>query len=351
VKTVGFDLWAGQVRGLGENRATVMRSGPHLELPTGSRDFRSLFHQAYAKFASQCRAVDEPGVAVIAVDERTGRASGMCTLMSRVARYVAAMVGRHDACDLFLQGSDDLALRHLAIVLDPVRSWSRDSTQVRYRVLDLRTQSGYRDEHGKPLRGMRCEGPAMLRVGGFALFILPLGAPSDWPDSGNDAWEMIPERVYFDELANVPESSIPRMPIVNDRAFQNASTHVSMIMRTAGPRETGDSLVMPGSGIGTLELIGRHHRGTLTLGQAALRDGVLVGRYARCDGAGLLDDPSLSRVHALLLDVEDAFLVIDTASRNGTRLNGESNARVIAISGDTDLGLGSRTRARWRFTA
>jgi hypothetical protein len=348
VKTVGFDLWAGQVRGSAENRATVMRSVPRVEILTGARDFRALFHQAYAKFAPQCREIDEPGVAVIAVDELTGRASGMCTLMSRVARYVAAMVGRHDACDLFLQGSDDLALRHLAIVLDPVRSWSRDSTQVRYRVLDLRTQTGYRDEHGKPLRGMRCEGPAMLRVGGFALFILPLGAPSDWPESGNDAWEMIPERVYFDELANVPESSIPRMKA---HTFQNANTHVSMIMRTAGPRDTGDSLVLPGSGIGTLELIGRHHRGTLTLGQAALRDGVLVGRYARCDGAGLLDDPSLSRVHALLLDVEDAFLVIDTASRNGTRLNGESNARVIAISGDTDLGLGSRTRARWRFTA
>lgn len=351
MKTVGFDLWAGQVRGSGENRATILRQVPRVEHLTGARDFRALFHQAYAKFAPQCRAVDEPGVAVIAVDELTGRAAGMCTLMSRVARYVAAMVGRHDACDLFLQGSDDLALRHLAIVLDPVRSWSRDSTQVRYRVLDLRTQTGYRDEHGKPLRGMRCEGPAMLRVGGFALFILPLGAPSDWPESGNDAWEMIPERVYFDELANVPESSIPRMPMINGRAFQNASTHVSVIMRTAGPRDTGDSLVMPGSGIGTLELIGRHHRGTLTLGQSALRDGVLVGRYARCDGAALLDDPSLSRVHALLLDVEDAFLVVDTASRNGTRLHGESNARVIAIAGDTDLGLGSRTRARWRFTA
>ena len=350
MKTVGFDLWAGQVRGSGENRATVLRPAPRVDPGhlIGTRDFRALFHQAYVRFASACRAVDEPGIAVIAVNELTGQPAGMCTLMARVARYVAAMVGRHDACDLFLQGSDDLALRHLAIVLDPVRSWSRDSTQVRYRVLDLRTQTGYRDEHGKPLRGMRCEGPAMLRVGGFALFILPLGAPSDWPDSGNDAWEMIPERVYFDELENVPESSIPRMPA---RAFQNASTHVSVIMRTAGPRDTGDSLVQPGAGVGTLELIGRHHRGTLTLGQAALRDGVLVGRYARCDGASLLDDPSLSRVHALLLDVEDAFLVIDTASRNGTRLHGQTDARVIAIAGDTELGLGSRTRARWRFSA
>jgi hypothetical protein len=195
---------------------------------------------------------------------------------------------------------------------------------------------------------LRAEGPALLRCAGYALFILPLGDPTDWPENGNDAWAMIPERVYFDELKNVPEASIPKMMA---RDFQQAQTHVSMIMRTTGPRDTGDSLVMPGAGVGTLELIGKHHRGTLTLGHAALRDGVLVGRYARCDGAGLLDDPSLSRVHALLLDVEDAFLVIDTASRNGTRLYGQEDARVIAIAGDTELGLGSRTRARWRFSA
>ena len=344
MKTLGVDLWGGQVRGAAENRATILRPVPRID-----RELRALFHQAYAKFAPVCRAVDEPGIALVAIDEMTGEAAGICTLRARVARYVAAMVGRHDACDLFLQHGDDLALRHLAIVLDPVRSWSRDSTQVRYRVLDLRTQTGFRDEHGKQLRGLRCEGAAMLRCGGFALFILPLGAPSDWPESANDAWDMIPERVYFDELTNVPESSMPRLQVA--RGFQSARTHVSMIMRTAGPRESGDSLVMPGAGVGTLELIGRHQQGTLTLGHGALRDGVLVGRYARCDGAGLLDDPSLSRVHALLLDVEDAFLVIDTASRNGTRLYGQTDARVIAIAGDTELGLGSRTRARWRFSA
>ena len=343
MKTVGVDLWGGQVRGTGENRATVLRSVPRID-----RELRALFHQAYPQFAPVCRAVDEPGIAMIAIDEVTGKAAGICTLRARVARYVAAMVGRHDACDLFLRGSDELALRHLAIVLDPVKSWARNANGVRYRVLDLRTQHGFRDEHGRPLRGLRAEGPALLRCAGYALFILPLGDPTDWPESGNDAWDAIPERVYFDELKNVPEASIPKM-IARD--FQNAQTHVSVIMRTQGPRETGDSLVMPGAGIGTLELIGKHHRGTLTLGHSALRDGVLVGRYARCDAAGIIDDPSLSRVHALLIDVEDAFLVIDTASRNGTRLYGQDDARVIAIAGDTELGLGSRTRARWRFTA
>ena len=338
-KTVGIDLWGGQARGTAENRPTVMHSAPRM-----ARGLRELFVAAYGKFAKPCRAVDEPGIALIAVDEWTGRATGLVQLRARVARHVAAIVGRHDACDLYLTGSDDLALRHLAVVLDPVHSWTRGSSTVRYRVLDLRTQRGFCDEDGRPLRGLRCEGPALLRCAGHALFVLPLGDPSDWPESAADAWAMIPERVYFDELDRCPEGSMPRMaPVVT-------TTHRSMIMRTHGPRDTGSSLVSVGDHAGTLELIGRHHRGSLTLGHDALRDGVLLGRYARCDGAALLDDPSLSRVHALLLHVDDALIAIDTASRNGTRLLGEPDARVIAIGGETELRLGSSTRARWRWS-
>ena len=346
---MGVDLWGGQVRGASENRSTAIRPAA---VPRIEREMRSLFCGAYARFASACRAVDEPGIAMIAVDEATGRPAGCCTLRARVARHVAAIVGRHDQCDLFLNGNDELALRHLAIVLDPVKSWSKNSNGVTYRVLDLRTSNSFRDEHGRPLRGLKAEGAAVLRVGGYALFVVPLGDAADWPESANDAWDMIPPREYFDELTSTPESSI-KIPQQHSRAFERsfagARTHVSMIMRTAGPRDSSASLVAPGSGVGSLELVGKSHRGTLSLGHSAMRDGILIGRYARCDGAGLLDDPSLSRVHALLLDVEDAFLVIDTASRNGTRIAGQASTRVVAISGDLELGLGSRTRAFWRF--
>jgi hypothetical protein len=36
---------------------------------------------------------------------------------------IAAIVGRHDQCDLYLERHASLALRHLAIVLDPVRTF------------------------------------------------------------------------------------------------------------------------------------------------------------------------------------------------------------------------------------
>src|SRR5690606_30768041 len=115
-------------------------------------------------------------------------------------------------------------------------------------------------------------------------------------------------------------------------------------------RDTGMSLVEHGEIAGMLELIGARRSGTLTIGERALQDGVLLGRYARCDGAELLEDLSLSRVHLLLLHTDDALLAIDTCSRNGSHLPGQERARVIPVTGDTEIHLGKHTRIRWRWT-
>lgn len=345
MKTIGVDLWAGQARG-GDNRQTCYGSSASLGVP--HRGMRELFAGAYDKFAALCREVDEPGLALLAVDERTGAPAGLVRLRARVGRHVAAIVGRHDHCDLYLDKHSSLALRHLAIVLDPVTSWRANSTAVSYRVLDLRTERGFTDEDGKGLRGLRAEGPAFVRCAGHALFMMPLGDPSDWPTSASDAWKMLPERVYFDELRGDPRGSLTNLPKAN---VQDARTHTSMIFRTLGPRDTGMGLVDRGVVAGTLDIAGPNLRGTLSVGDQALRDGILLGRYVRCDGAALLDDPSLSRVHVLLLHVDDALLAIDTASRNGSHLSGQRNARVIAVERDTELHLGKHTRIRWRWTA
>ena len=348
MKTIGVDLWADQIRGSGNNNVTCLQPS---SVTRPRRAFRELFSSSYAGFAERCREVSEPGIALVAVDEVTGRPMGLVRLLARVQRHVAAIIGRHDECDLYLNAHARLALRHLCVVLDPVHDW-RPGANVRYRVLDLRTTDGFADENDRSLRGLRCEGPGLLRCGGYALFIMPLGDPTDWPANAQDAWAFLPERVYFDELEKTPQGSVRRSPRVPHLpSMASAVTHRSLIIRTHGPRDTTDGLVDSGDSAGTLELISPRSRGTIRIGHEELRDGVLIGRYARCNNAQLADDPSLSRVHALLLDVEDAFLVIDTASRNGTRLYGQDDARVIAIAGDTELGLGSRTRARWRFSA
>ncbi len=59
----------------------------------------------------------------------------------------------------------------------------------------------------------------------------------------------------------------------------------------------------------------------------------------------------MSRVHLMLLQVDDTLLAIDTCSRNGTHLPRQPKARVIAICGNTEIHLGKHTRIRWRWAA
>ena len=347
MKTIGVDLWGDQVRGAGGNNVTCLRpTGAHAKLT-----FRELFVSAYSGFAPRCREVSDPGIAIVAIDEATGRPMGLVRLLARVQRHTAAIIGRHDECDLFLNAHSRLALRHLAIVLDPVADF-RPGASVRYRVLDLRTSDGFLDENDRGLRGVRCEGPGLIRCGGYALFVMPLGDPTDWPTSADDAWAFLPERVYFDELERSALGSVRRDPRpAPSAAFRNAVTHRSVIIRTHGPHDTSDgsSLVESGDVAGTLELIGPRSRGLIRIGHDELRDGVLLGRYARCNNAQLADDPSLSRVHALLIQIDDAVMVIDTASLNGTRALDQPKARLIPLVADTELLLGTSTRARWHW--
>jgi hypothetical protein len=340
VKTICVDLWGDQRRGFVTNHPTRIAHAVNPFVTAEPRSLRGLYVAAYGRFADGCRAIDEPGLAIVAIDERTGRAAGVARMRARVGRHVAAIVGRHDRCDLFLDGCEQLALRHLAVILGPVADW-KPGAGVSYRVLDLRTRDGFMDEHGRTLRGMRCEGPAIVRLAGHVLFALPLGDPTDWPPAAGDAWAYLPERVYFDELTHVPEGSRTKIPKLR-------ADHRSHITITHGPRDSSDRLVAVGDLVGMLDVEGPIGRGTLQVGAAALRDGVLIGRYARCDGS-LGDDPSLSRVHALVIRVDEALLVIDVASTNGTSRVGEEPARVVELERDSELQLGKGTRARWRW--
>jgi len=348
-RTIGIDLWAHQVRGGGGNSCTL--AFPAARPLEQRRDLRHMFCTAYRAVADRCRAIDEPGLAIVAVHEATGMPQGIVRVMARVERHVAAIVGRHDHADLYLTNSDSMALRQLAIILDPVKSWERGNTAVHYRLLDLRTRTGFSDEQGRMLRGLRCEGPAMLHAAGHALFLLPLGDPTDWQARAEDAWDCLPERVYFDELARVPDGSFTHMP----RIVQHKRR--SVMIRTVGPHDTarsfatGERMVANGSAAGILEIEGPRVTGAIEIGNDELRDGILLGRYERCANAALADDQSLSRVHALMIQVEDRLLVVDTCSINGTRIPGQHRGRVFELGGDTELQLGKATRMRWRYVS
>jgi len=341
--TLGISLWGGQVRGAAQNAQTMMRPAVRPDLvPRRSYSARDLFVAAYPRFADSCRVFDEPGIAVVAVDEATGIPAGIVKLCARVQRPVAAIIGRHDRCDLFLSQREELSLRQLVIVLDPVTTWARGASTVRYRVLDLRTGTPIVDEDGKPMRGLVADGPAIFRCAGYVMFVLPLGDPTDWPASGVDAWQMLPERVYLDQLENCPQGSLPRL------RMPRANARETYITRTGGPRDTGMRLAQ-GDAAGMLELHTPTRQLTLTIGHQALADGILLGRYSRCDATEAAhEDHSLSRVHALLMQVDERLLLVDTASTNGTFERG-APVRVVVFDGTTELRLGKRTFVRWRW--
>jgi hypothetical protein len=312
--------------------------------PVTRVDVRGLFERAYPSFVDVCRAVDEPGVALVAIDEPTSHVAGIAYLRARVDRHVSAIVGRHDHCDLFLDGSDRLALRQLAVVMSPVRSWRAGGSEVSYRLLDLRTADGMVDETERSLRGLRSEGAAVVRCAGYVIYALPLGDATDWPASATDAWAYLPERVYFDELDRMPEGSVVREPVAS-------RSRVTLVRRVAGPRDSVVRLVDGGDVAGHLFVRGPSGQGSIAVGHQALRDGVLLGRYARCDAQRLCDDPALSRVHALVLLVDDRLLAIDVASTNGTREAGKPDARIVELLAGTELELGDSTSARWCWSS
>lgn len=341
MKTIGVSLWDGQLRGGAVNASTVYR--PAVRPPISTP--QELFVGAYSRFADKCRAVDEPGIAIVAVDATTGRAAGLVRLCARPGRPVTAIVGRHDHCDLYLDANEQLALRQFAVVLAPVTSWAAGKPEVRYRVFDLRTGDGIHDEDGRALRGLKAEGPAVLRCSGYTIFILPIGDPSDWPENPHEAWKMIPERVYLDELTHTPGGSLPglRMPPLT-------TSRPSFIFRTQGPRDTSVRLA-EGEGVGEIHLTSRDRTMVFSVGQDALKDGILFGRYQRCDAsANVAEDNSMSRVHLLLVHVDDQLLAIDTASSRGTKVDGEAG-RVFVINEDIELQLGKHTKMRWRWSA
>lgn len=291
------------------------------------------FGAAYAGIAEACRAVDEPGLALVAVDEVTLRPAGLVLLRARVARSGVAIVGRHERCDLFLDGPA-VALRHLAAIVEPVHAFSPGTTG-RYRLLDLRTDEGFTDEAGRPLRGVTADGPAIVRLGGFVVFALPLGDATDWPERAADAWAAMPERVYATEApAGVIERSMMRR---------------SLIVANDGPRDTGAELALSGRGIaGLIEWQGMKRRCAIPVDADALRDGVLFGRYTRCDTSAMVDDPTLSRVHMLLVQAGDTLLAVDTASSSGIRLASCPFERIVALPDRAELQLGRGTRMTWR---
>lgn len=292
-----------------------------------------------------------PGVAVVAVDTHKLRVAGSMCIAAKPGAVNAGIVGRHGQCDLYLEGDGALSLRHLVVVVDPMTAWDEPgaggpgSWEVRYRLIDLRTATGFRDEAGRQLEAVTVEGPAFVFVGRYALYCFPTGDADAWPEDGPSAITAMPERLYEDERdaepdrwrrgrhardawaegSKVVDPADPGDPAdkpadKGDKASGRGSSIITRVTSITGPARARVDEITPGDELlGTLELQSRLGHDEVRVGSGGADRGLLLGRYSRCDTAGAtsLALEKISRVHLLVVRIGDDLWAIDTASTNG----------------------------------
>ena len=103
---------------------------------------------------------------------------------------------------------------------------------------------------------------------------------------------------------------------------------------------------------GTLTFESDDGRFQMDVAERSLAQGVLLGRYPRCDNDHLdpfnvLSNPNISRVHVLLLEIDGAVYALDTASSNGLQRDGQ-DMRVVPLGDAATFTLcGDLVRATW----
>jgi hypothetical protein len=335
------------------NNSTISLSAVPMRRPAASGDgapgqpwlpFRDLFRRHYAVVREIVEAHPEPGLALVVVG--TGGIEARAWVGAEPDAANPIILGRHNAAEVFLPSDPSLSLRHLALILD-----RRRDAPLRFRVLDLRTTTAFRDEGGRRLEGVEAAGPILLRCASFALMLFPTGGDEGpWPDDAESAWRRVPECAWLD--ASTADSERWAQPLVLREVgkprgvFASDATNSSISF--PGPVFVAPRALGSGPPRGELVVSGEHARASLLVGQEAARQGVLLGRYDRCDGAGLplLAHHSLSRVHLLVIEVGGTLYAIDTASRNGSWLD-DQPFRCVRLEPGRPVTLPVNVRVEW----
>lgn len=321
-------------------RFFVRPEGP----PLPPLDAKTLFVDCFPELQRRMRCHGRQGVLALAIDEQH-QVLGHAWLKATTDKTRAAIIGRHSMCDLAIPDRfSDVSLRHLAVL---TRAISHD--EVRLRVIDLRTAIGFSDEAGRLLRAVSAEGSIFLRVGAVRLMLLVTNGDDKLPDSADDAYACIPERVFINEREGVLGLESPRK---RGEGPWNTQSSITFVRAHAGPLAVAAELC-DAEEASCGSVVVRTDTGVLRrpVGLAALERGVLVGRYSRCDvGLRGHQESRLSRVHLLIVKDQDEIFAIDTASTNGTRF--EDREILLKQLGDGDqLVLGGELDLTWHEAA
>lgn len=309
--------------------------------PSAGESFATLFQAHYPVLRELLSRHREPGLLMLVA--AGARLEATAWFAAREDDICSLILGRHNACDVFLPDSPGLSLRHLALVLHRL---GRDAAAVRYRVCDLRTAAGFRDENGRRLEALESRGPLLVGCGGSAVLLFPTSAAAaPWPKSGEEAWRLVPDRLYLEGSEPDPD----RPPLQAQAGASQWPSHGGTLALTfPGPRFAGPAPDVSDPATGELVIDTPGGSAALHVGPRAARRGILLGRYERCDGGALpLLGPELSRVHLLVVEVDGELHAIDTCSKNGTWEGGRP-VRSVRLLPNVTLTLARHTRISWR---
>lgn len=298
-----------------DNAATILFEVPFRDpAPPEQEAFRA----AWPRIA-QLRAAptDSPAMAVVAV-HATGRVHHAVVPSDRFL-----VIGRHTRCGLHLEDAD-VSLRHL------VAHWT-DEPAPTLRLWDLRTGQPFVTEDGLPSSSVVAEGLLFASVGRYALLFVPLDAVA-WAGDAEGAWALLPLRRFASAR-------------VASQRLRSIDTSIDATITHTLPPVVFGSEPLVGQPTGKVAVEIPQGRIERWVSDEQLDRGLLFGRYDRCQ-LTLDHDDTLSRVHLMVVRIDDRVWAIDTASTNGTRHNG---IPVAASSlGETgSLLLGRNCIVRW----
>ena len=274
-----------------------------------------VFRRHFSALRAAQSAQDQEGVLVAAVD-RNGLFDAHAHLGLPRSGIAHLVVGRHERCDFVLSRDPDVSLRHLL-----VRATRGPGGHIQLRAIDLRSRVGLLSEDGRRCEAIASRGPLFLQVASYVVFLLPTG-PLVRP------WTRDPDETWRGFSPRSQEILPPPQPLKSRAAPGADAVRLATITLTSSSPQAGD-------------LTSTH-----AVWSDQLERGILVGRDDRCSHGGV-DEGNLSRVHLVLLSVDDEVWAIDTASTNGTRVHDGPQFRQLLLSGDTHLVLADALALRW----
>ena len=278
--------------------------------------FAAVFRKQFPALRAAWGAQSHEGVLIAAVDGN-GLFDAHAHLRLPSSGIAHLILGRHERCDVVLSRDTDVSLRHLL-----VRATRGPGGNLHLRAIDLRSRVGLLSEDGRRCEAIASRGPLFLQVGSYVLFLLPTGPHAKpWTDDADTTWRSFAPRDQ--------EILPPPQPLKSRAAPSPSAMKLATITIQSSSPQAGD-------------LTSTH-----AVWSDQLERGILVGRDDRCSHGGL-EEGNLSRVHLVLLSVDDEVWAIDTASTNGTRQLGTAPFRQLRLSGEAQLVLADALTLKWQ---